>query len=230
MRYREIIGEYQIIADPDFEMPDFTKGEAVGKIRTKLRGELQVWKMQDGDQIGYAAIRPKIGPKKPLGYLGFKVGKNLLMARAAYVDPKYQKKAIASELMLFVNDIEGHKILGDTLLTVGGEALWTSLIQSRRFDVKIFYQGRDGVELFDLSDVGQEQTHDGLTVISPKLDDKSRVIYSPKNPTGQRFFYFLESCGVITECALGFDPYGHHRSIKVDHLIQCYCYFSDDAP
>ena len=189
MRYNEIFDEYQIIPNPKFTMPNFSKGKNVGNINTGA-GPLEVWKIIVNNEINYAAIDPKKGPKKPVAYLGFIVGTGLIMAKNALTNPAYKRKSIISELFLFVNQIEKHKILSDIQLTIEGEALWNSLIQSNKFNAKILYSPTS--ELFDLSDVGNAKTSDGEIVQSPKNDTFAGV-YDSNTGNGQRFFYLLEN-------------------------------------
>jgi hypothetical protein len=194
MRYQEIIDEYQMVPDPGFTMPDFTSGQQVGTINTGA-GPLQVWKRVDQDQIGYAAVDPKADPAtrlvNPASYLGFLVGQGLIVAKNALTDTAYQRKGISSELFLFVNQVEGHKILSDTQLTTGGEALWNSLIQSQKFNPKILYVPTS--ELFDLSDIGQAKASDGEMVQSPRTDSADQNVFNKSTGKGQRFFYLLEN-------------------------------------
>ena len=231
MRYREIVDEYQMIPDPGFTMPDFSNGQQVGTINTGA-GPMTIWKRVADDQIGYAAIDRKVGLSKPASYLGFLVGRGLIVAKNALTDPAYQQKGISSELFLFVNQVEGHTILSDTQLTVGGEALWNSLIRSGKYSAKILYVPTS--ELFDLSDIGQATAQDGQTIQSPKNDSSASDVFDPATKIGQRFFYLLENHRkemVVEEHGRTFrfsvDP-SKHRTMG--DILQPPRYFADGSP
>ena len=238
MRYNEIIDEYQMVPTPSFVMPDFSTGKYLGKIQSRTPITLEVWKMSDDYNLSYAAIDPKIGPTKPVAYLGFLIMTGVIMAKNALTEPSYQKQGILSELFLFVNKTEQYKILSDVELSSGGEALWLSLIKSGRFSTKILYVPTG--ELFDLNDINKTTTSDGEPVISPKNDDKLSFIYNLTSKTGQRFFYLLEQRvfeNIFEEngdvkrhkagIAIGHPLYEHCRK---DGILQPYSYFEDGSP
>jgi hypothetical protein len=180
---QEIIDEYKIVADPGLGPVDVSQGQHVGVIQTGI-GPFQVWQLVDQDQMAYAAVIPQndihasarppnlniSGPASPVASLGFQIAQGVIIARNAYTHPLCRGKGIQSELFLFVNKVEGHKVLSDTHLTTAGEALWDSLVRSAKFSLKILYIPTS--EIFDVSEIGTSTTQDGETVDSPKNDSQ----------------------------------------------------------
>ena len=80
-------------------------------------GLMHVWKLVVNNEIAYGAIDGKKDPKArlihPAGYLGFLMIPGVIIIRNAFTDPAYLRKGICSELMLFVNQVEKHKIMSD---------------------------------------------------------------------------------------------------------------------
>jgi hypothetical protein len=102
----------------------------------------------------------------------------------------YQRKGVASEIVLFVNKVKGYPILSDTQLTPSGEALWQSLLRSGKFKEQILYIPTS--ERFSLTDAGRN-TKDGRTVILPHDDNFHSEFWDGEK--GQCFFYLIESEG-----------------------------------
>ena len=225
MKYKEIT-EYQMVPTQPFKMPDFSSGQYLSKIKSRKGDIFEIWKMVDEEHLGYAAIDPKIGPKKPIAYLGFQMISVVMMAKNAYTLKKYQKQGILSELFLFVNRIEKYKIISDIELSPSGEALWISLIKSGKFKAKILYVPT--AEIFNLSDIGTGQTSDGETVISPKNDDKINYIYNQTTNDGQKFFYLLENKS--KEHLLVLENKQNNVFYRKTGILQPNSYFEDDSP
>ena len=228
MRYHEIIDEYKIVADPGLAPLDVSQGQHVGIIQTGI-GPLQVWKLVDQEQLVYVAVIPindlfksarpnglSSGPKSPVAFLGFQITQGAIIARNAYTNPICRGKGIQSELFLFVNKVEGQKILSDTL--------WNSLIKSSKFNLKILYIPTK--ELFDIADIGKAKTQDGETVESPKNDSQDDGFYDSVTKKGQRFFYLIKS-------KERFIVEGYEISVMIDrhktlgNILQPYRYFRD---
>jgi len=197
MKIHEIISleEYIKIPDPGFLPFDMSKGEKIGLIGTSA-GPFGVWVFDTEFEIIFGAVKYKPGQdysddsQHPVCNLGFlHYGNKLLIAKNAWTEPKYQNKGIATSLMHFINKVQKYKILSDTKLSNQGERLINAMIQSNDFTSKIF----DNVtgEIFDFSDIGNTKTTDGVTVISPKDDNKSDK-RSDEIKNGQRFFYIFE--------------------------------------
>ena len=111
MKYKEIT-EYQMVPTQPFKMPDFSSGQYLSKIKSRKGDIFEIWKMVDEEHLGYAAIDPKIGPKKPIAYLGFQMISVVMMAKNAYTLKKYQKqgkKGNLSQDAFYANWVEyGH--------------------------------------------------------------------------------------------------------------------------
>jgi len=227
----QFIGEYQKIADNNFlgfKTLDFTGAPNVGHINTGV-GTLDVYQIRSGNETAFGAIDQNLGLKDPVCFLGFlEKGPKILIAKNAYTKNGYQKKGIASELFLLINQGFKNKIISDTEMTDAGEALWNSLKKSKNFSVKLFYIPTK--EIFDISDIGKKKTSDGKTLIDPIYDNKSNFRYDEK-PDGQRFFYLLEVNKKIKSTKNG-KIYEYNAnlnlSIRPRRILQSYRYMNDE--
>jgi GNAT superfamily N-acetyltransferase len=216
--------EYQKIPPMPLGAPDFTPGGVVGTINTGS-GVLAVWKIEDGDAVGYGAVDPASGPATPLGFLGFAKAGSALVAKNAWTDPAHVRKGIQSELFLFVNKAEKFSIISDTQLTDDGEKLWQSLMKSLKFDSKIFYVPTR--ETFAVGEIGKSHTFDGSMVIDPVDDFFHGDFYDTGSNTGQCFFYLLEGRFMFVEHHQGKTyRFGYSRP-GLSPLIAPQRYFAD---
>jgi hypothetical protein len=228
------------VPNPNFNMPDLSSGKHIGTIPSWGMGPFEVWKIISDEQVIFGAVKSEIGAAKPVCIIGFRIVPVALIAKNALTDDNYQKKGIASELMFFVNKVaksvsenaKGNLIISDWSLSMAGEALWNALLKSKKFHTKILYVSKNPTETFALSDIGK--TYDGLTVISPKNDNKYDDFFDPTTGIGQQFFYILESnkTSKILENGkmIKYSLYDDYMRKSTASILQPYNYFRDGMP
>jgi len=227
MRIYEILPlhEYIIFGGIEFDMQDFSSGKKIGTITTKKAGTFRVWVIENHFEIAFGACPCVLGdetkdqPNNPVCVLGFmKYGDNKLIIKNASTKKEYRAKGIAISLIHFVNKSLGNKIISDTELSYDGEAFINALVRSSEFDTKIFDNATG--ELFDLSDAGKIKDADGVDVIMPKDDNKSRERYNKNTGKGQRFFYIFEGIENGYPENLNINSIIHpYPNIRKDYLI-----------
>jgi hypothetical protein len=219
--------EYQLIPPMDFLPIDFSTGHPIGKINTGA-GVLEVWRLIDGDTVGYGAVDYEIGPASPLAFLVFQELPNgAFVSKNAFTVQAARNKGIQSELMLFVNKVENRTILSDTRMTPQGVALWDSISRSGKTDIRILYVPTS--ERFDKSEIGVAKTQDDVTVIDPKDDFHSSSFYDSSTKQGQRFFFIMETREIFETIVDGVTyTYGMSPARHRMGLIQPHRHFFDD--
>lgn len=205
------------------EPPEYNGGALVGAIRTKA-GSADIMAVRPNElEVRLWAITTN---NENLGVIvleGFP-DKKYSMIKRIQVNKQYQNKGIASEMMAFLIEVIGFEPINDIERSLDGIKLWKKL--ATVFVEKIVYLPTE--EVFNKEDAGKKETSDGRVVILPEKDNGEKL-YTDDPIKGQRFFYTLQTNGLLKEDTT------YTRWYDIDEHIQPivpprYHHFKDGAP